>query len=178
MSERGQGSEERSALLGEHPWGDTGQIVLAVLFFVVWITDTFFLRFTTFINITVPLELRVAIGIVNVLVALYLAGASHRLLLGKIRDEPQLIREGVFGIVRHPMYLGEILLYLAFLLFSPSLAAAVVWILVIAFLNIIARYEERQLLAHFGGEYRDYMSEVRMWWPSVSGGLSNPDGPR
>ena len=77
MSERRQGSEERSDLLGEHPWGDAGQIVLAVLFLVVWITDTFFLRFTTFINITVSFELRAAIGIVNVLVALYLAGASH-----------------------------------------------------------------------------------------------------
>lgn len=178
MSYRRQAREDRSDLLAEHPWGDVGQIVLAILFLAVWIADTFFLHYTTFINISVSLGLRAAIAIVNVLVALYLAGASHRVLLGKIRDEPQLIRESVFGIVRHPMYLGEILLYLAFLLFSPSLAAAVVWILVIAFLNVIARYEERQLLAHFGGAYRDYMSEVRMWWPSVSGGLSNPDGPR
>jgi protein-S-isoprenylcysteine O-methyltransferase Ste14 len=173
MSYRRQGREERSDLLAEHPWGDAGQIVLAGLFLAVWVTDTFFLRYTTFINSQVPSNLRIAIGIVNVLVALYLASASHRILLGQSHDEPKLIRAGVFGIVRHPMYLGEILLYLGVLLFSLSLAAAGVWILVIAFLHVIARYEERQLLAHFGNEYRDYMSEVRMWWPSVSGGMSN-----
>ena len=178
MSHRRQGSEERSDLLAEHPWGDVGQIVLAVLFLVVWITDTFFLRYTTFINSQVPSELRMAIGVVNVLVALYLASASHRVLLRKTRDEPQLIREGVFGIVRHPMYLGEILLYLGVLLFSLSLAAAAVWIAAIAFLHIIARYEERQLLAYFGEDYRRYTEEVRMWLPSVSGGMSNPGSSR
>ena len=65
------------------------------------------------------------------------------------------------------MYLSEILLSLGVLLFSLSLAAAGVWILMIAFLHVIARYEERQLLAHFGEEYRDYMSDVSMWLPSI-----------
>lgn len=167
MNHRKQGNEGRPDLLAEHPWGDVGQIVLAVLFLAIWTADTFFLHYTTFINAQVPSDLRIAIGIVNVLVALYLASASHRILLGQTRDEPQLIRDGVFGIVRHPMYLSEILLSLGVLLFSLSLAAAGVWILAIAFLHIIARYEERQLLAHFGEEYRDYMSDVSMWLPSV-----------
>jgi protein-S-isoprenylcysteine O-methyltransferase Ste14 len=65
------------------------------------------------------------------------------------------------------MYLSEILLSLGVLLFSLSLAAAGVWILMIAFLHVIAQYEERQLLAHFGEEYRDYKSEVSMWLPTV-----------
>jgi protein-S-isoprenylcysteine O-methyltransferase Ste14 len=167
MTHRKQESEERTDLLAEHPWGDVGQIVLAVLFLVVWIADSFFLHYTTFINLQVRSDLRIAIGIVNVLVALYLASASHRILLGKTRDDPQLIQESVFGIVRHPMYLGEILLFLGILLFSLSLAAAGVWVLMIAFLYVIARYEERQLLAHFGEEYRDYMSHVSMWLPSI-----------
>ena len=168
MSPHSHRQRQRSDLLAEHPWGDVGQIVLAILFFSVWIADTFFLRYTTFLSSHVSLNLRIAIGVVNALVAAYLARTSMKIVFGETREPPQVIREGVFGIVRHPMYLSEILLYLSFLLFNPSLAAACVWVLGIAFFYVIAKYEERQLLAYFGEDYRDYMQEVRMWLPSVS----------
>jgi protein-S-isoprenylcysteine O-methyltransferase Ste14 len=165
------GNQQGAGLPAEHPWGDAGQIVFTILFLVIWIVDTFVLRYTTFINAHAPLALRVSIGAVNILVALYLARASHRLVLGEESDTPRVIHESVYGIVRHPMYLSEILLGLGFLLFSLSLAAVVVWVLAIGFLHVIAKYEERQLLAHFGDEYRDYMQEVPMWLPSVSARL-------
>lgn len=164
------GSEQ--GLLAEHPWADAGQIVLAILFLVVWIADLFFLQYTTFINAQVPPGLRGAIGLVNLLVAAYLAISSLRLMFGEKTATPRVIREGVFGIVRHPMYLSEILLALGLLLFSLSLAAAVIWAVAIGFLQIIAKIEERQLLAHFGEEYRNYMDAVPMWLPRV-GQLQN-----
>ena len=158
---------QRSDLLAEHPWGDVGQIVLAILFFSVWITDTFFLRYTTFVNSHVPLGLRIPVGIVNVLASAYLARTSMGIVFGETREPPQVIRESIFNIVRHPMYLSEILLYLGLLLFSLSLAAACVFGLAIGFFHIIALYEERQLLAHFGEDYRDYMQRVPMWLPRI-----------
>ena len=167
MSASGRGHQQRVDLLDEHPWGDAGQIVLAILFLAVWAADTFLLHYTTFVNAHVPLGLRIAVGIVNLLTALYLARTSLRIVFGETRETPQVIRKGVFNIVRHPMYLSEILLYLGLILFSISLAAVVVWILVIGFLHVIARYEERQLLAHFGEDYRDYMREVSMWLPWI-----------
>ena len=167
MSPTGERRRQRAGLLDEHPWGDAGQIALAILFFAVWIGDTFFLRCTTFVNSYVPLGLRIPVGIVNLLAALYLARTSLRIVFGETRETPQVIRESVFNIVRHPMYLSEILLYLGFLLFSLSLAAVVVWMLGIGFLHVIARYEERRLLAHFGKDYRDYMREVPMWLPWI-----------
>jgi len=50
---------------------------------------------------------------------------------------------------------------------SISLAAAVVWIIAIGFLNYISRYEERLLLARFGQEYKEYIREVPMWIPRL-----------
>ena len=160
--------QHRESLTGEHPWGDAGQIVLAVLFFVVWILDSFVCRITTFLNPIVLLYVRIPLGVVIVLAAAYLVRRSQQIVFGEDQEKPHVIRNGVFGIVRHPMYLSEILLYLGLLLFSLSLAAACVWGLAIGFLHVIARYEERQLLAHFGEDYRDYMQEVRMWLPSLS----------
>ena len=167
MSTQSHKHRQSTDLLAEHPWGDKGQIVLAILFLVVWVGDTFFFRYTTFINSQAPLGLRISVGTVNLLVALYLARKSHRLAFKQQGETPRVIQESVFGIVRHPMYLGEILLYLGLLLFSLSLAAACVWGLIIGFLHVIARYEERQLLTHFGEEYREYMQEVPMWLPRM-----------
>jgi hypothetical protein len=40
---------------GEHPFGDTGQLISLGVFVVVWIGDSFFLRQSTFLSNYVPL---------------------------------------------------------------------------------------------------------------------------
>jgi len=78
-----------------------------------------------------------------------------------------VIRKSVFNVVRHPVYLSEILLYLVLLTLSISLAAGAVWIVAIGFLHYISRYEEKLLLSRFGEEYELYMQEVPMWIPRL-----------
>jgi len=73
----------------------------------------------------------------------------------------------VFNVVRHPIYLSEILLYLGFLMLSISLAAVFVWVIAILFLYFISRYEERMLLARFGQDYERYIQEVPMFIPRL-----------
>ena len=84
-----------------------------------------------------------------------------------VREEPSVIRKSVFGVVRHPIYISEILLYLGLLLFRTSLAAAAIWIIAIAFLHYISRHEEKLLLARFGNEYEQYMRDVPMYFPHL-----------
>jgi protein-S-isoprenylcysteine O-methyltransferase Ste14 len=136
-----------------------------VLFAATWISDTFFLRATTFLNEYVPLGIRIPLGVVLVALSGYLAGEGLSIVFGEEREEPGVIRKGVFSLVRHPTYLGEILVYLGLLMLSLSLAAAVVWAVAIVFLHAISRYEERLLLARFGEAYEVYMREVPMWIP-------------
>ena len=99
------------------------------------------------------------------LVSGYLARTGMSIVFGTTREKPGVIRESVFEIIRHPIYLSEILLYLGLLMMSISLAAAAVWAIAISFLHHISRYEERLLLARFGREYEEYMREVPMWIP-------------
>ncbi len=159
--------QQRDDLTGEHAISDAGQIVLACLFAAMWIADTFFFKYTTFLNRYVPLGVRIPCGAVLLVFAGYLARKGLSTVFGKEREKPGVIRESVFNIVRHPVYLSEILLYLGLLLLSISLAAAVVWIIAIGFLHYISRYEERLLLARFGKEYEQYMKEVPMWIPRL-----------
>ncbi|MGD9099451.1 MAG: isoprenylcysteine carboxylmethyltransferase family protein [Anaerolineae bacterium] len=162
-----QHTPQRDDLTGEHTVTDTGQLVLAVLFALAWIADTFFLQYTTFLNQHVPLVVRIPLGGAVLVLAAYLARTSLSIVFGEVREPPRVIRESVFNWVRHPMYLSEILLYLGLLVFSLSLAAALVWVVVIGFLHYVSRHEEKLLLARFGEAYAQYMREVPMWIPRL-----------
>lgn len=159
----------RDDLVGEHPLSDMGQIVFACLFAIAWIADTFFLKYGTSLNGHIPLAVRAPLAAIAMIAAGYLARSGLTIVFDEVRESPSVIRKGVFGLVRHPVYLGELLLYLGLLLLSMSLLAAVVWIIAIAFLHYISRHEEKLLLARFGGEYEQYMRDVPMWIPRLRG---------
>ncbi len=159
--------QQRDDLTGEHAVGDAGQIVLACLFAATWIADTFFLNYTTFLNQYVPLGARIPCGVILLVLSGYLARTGLSIVFGEKREKPDVIRKSVFNVVRHPVYLSEILLYLGLLMLRTSLAAAVVCVLAIVFLHCISRYEERLLLERFGEEYEQYMREVPMWIPRL-----------
>lgn len=154
-------------LAGEHIMGDAGQLVLACLFAAIWIADTFFLRRTTFLGSSVPLGFRIALAVIVFALAGYLAKTGMAIVFGENRTGDAVVRDGVFRLVRHPIYLGELLLYAGLLTLSLSLAAAAVWLIAICFLHYLSRYEERLLLARFGEAYRQYMREVPMWLPRL-----------
>ncbi|MBL7033630.1 MAG: DUF1295 domain-containing protein [Candidatus Delongbacteria bacterium] len=156
---------DRDDLTGEHRLGDAGQLILALLFALVWLTDSFLLHWTTFLNREIAVFLRVPLGTFLLMLSTYLAWTSIRIVFGEVREQPAVIRQGVFNLVRHPMYLSEILLYLGLLLLSLSLAATFVWLLAIIFLHFISRHEEKLLLERFGNEYARYLHEVPMWIP-------------
>ncbi|MFC1968740.1 methyltransferase family protein, partial [Chloroflexota bacterium] len=114
----------------------------------------------------VPLGVRVSTGIVLFLLSGYLALTGLSVVFGEERQKPGVIWKSVFSFVRHPIYLGEILLYLGLLILSISRAAAV-WFTAIGFLHYISRYEEKLLLACFGKDYEQYIREVPMWVPRL-----------
>ncbi len=154
-------------LTGEYIAGDAGQVILALLFAVVWVADSFFLEYTTFLNQYVPPVIRISFGVLFLALSGWLAKTGLSIVFGEKREKSVVIRKSVFNIVRHPIYLSEILLYLGLLILNISLAAAVVWIIGIVFLHYISRYEESLLLARFGKEYEQYMKEVPMWIPRL-----------
>ena len=156
---------QRDDLTGERLIGDAGQLLLACLFAATWIADTFFFQYTTFLNQSVPNVARIPIGVALLILSGYLARTGMSIVFGEKRDKPCVIRKSVFNVVRHPIYLSEILLYLGLLMLSISMAAAVVWVVAIGFLHDISRYEEKLLLERFGAEYEQYMREVPMWIP-------------
>ena len=157
----------RDDLTGEHAWGDAGQLLFALLFFGVWIADSFFLRYTTQLNYIIPPLVRKPIGFAVLSVSAYCAWTGLSIVFGEVREKPSVIRKGVFGLVRHPIYLSEVLLYLGLFMITMSLAAGIAWIGASGFLYYLSRHEERLLLERFGEDYESYMRDVGMWIPRV-----------
>jgi len=83
-----------------------------------------------------------------------------------IRELP-LQREGVYGLVRHPMYSGA----MAFFFFSPTFTRTwlIVRIFAVAYFIFGALLEERRLLARYGDRYQEYMKEVPRFIPRLRG---------
>jgi protein-S-isoprenylcysteine O-methyltransferase Ste14 len=77
-----------------------------------------------------------------------------------------LIDTGPFSLVRNPLYLGNILLWIGF-----TIAAQLLWLapLVLALLALeyhaIVRWEERLLESRLGKGYRRYANRVPRWIP-------------
>ena len=166
MSEQ-RGHNERNDLAGEHALSDIGQLVLFVIFIAAWILDSVIFSYSTFIADYVPLYVRVPLAIIVLLSAGYLAKKSHGMVFREVREEPRVIRNGVYNIVRHPMYLGALLLYLGLLVLTFSLIASGIWILIIIFYYFNSKHEEKRLLDKFGKDYEDYKNEVPMLIPRI-----------
>ena len=158
---------DRKDLAGEHRISDIGQIILFIIFLTIWIIDSFFIHDSTFLVNSVPLYIRIPIGLVILVYAGYLAQKGLHVVFGEVHEKPQVIRTGVFNIVRHPIYLGAILLYLGLIALTLSLYSAGFWILIIIFYHYIARHEEKLLTVKFGSDYESYMKDVPMWIPRI-----------
>ncbi|MCK4577425.1 MAG: hypothetical protein KAU50_01465, partial [Candidatus Marinimicrobia bacterium] len=112
QDKRRRNMQQRDDLTGEYALGDLGQILFASMFTVIWIADTFFFKFTTFLDQYMAFWVKIPSGVVLLILSGYLARTGLATVYGKEREKPGVIRESVFNVVRHPVYLSEILLYL------------------------------------------------------------------
>ncbi len=84
-----------------------------------------------------------------------------------IRNKHQLITHGIYRLVRHPIYLGVIVVALGIAVYSSSLGGFVIMCaLGPIFLNRI-RMEERLLIEEFGDAYRKYKETTHKLIPFI-----------
>lgn len=151
---------------GEHPFGDSGQLISFGVFMVVWIGDSFFLRQSTFLSNYVPLYVRFVILGLALITAVYLFMSGHVVTSHEQRPN-NVVTTGAFQYVRHPLYLASILTYLGLTVSTLSLFSLAVLVGIFIFHNYIASYEEGLLEAKFGEEYKDYKNKTGKWLPKI-----------
>jgi protein-S-isoprenylcysteine O-methyltransferase Ste14 len=79
-----------------------------------------------------------------------------------------LVDTGPFSIVRNPLYLGNILLWVGFGVSARLLWLVPVIVVLLAFeYHAIVRWEERLLTERIGAAYGDYARRVPRWLPAL-----------
>jgi protein-S-isoprenylcysteine O-methyltransferase Ste14 len=83
------------------------------------------------------------------------------------RDVQRLVTYGIFRWVRNPLYVGNFLIWMGFVLISgvPWLVPLAVLVFAIEYYFIVA-YEEGVLESIFGREYLEYKRTTPRWVPS------------
>lgn len=98
-------------------------------------------------------------------------GVHHIGVISRTRSDRlgPLIDSGPFSLVRNPLYLGNILLWLGFTLAARLLLLVPVVLVVLALeYHAIVRWEEQLLTARIGEPYRRYMRTVPRWLPRLA----------
>ncbi len=160
---------------GEHPFGDTGQLLLAGLFLLIWASDTFVLRWSTFLATYVPQFIRMGLLALALVIVAILVSQSHHVVTGEQRPN-YVVDTGPFRYVRHPLYLAALLTYLGIAISSFSLISFLLLIPIFIFYDYIAGYEEKLLDLRFGEAYRLYEQRTGKWWPRARFGSNQTTG--
>jgi protein-S-isoprenylcysteine O-methyltransferase Ste14 len=128
-----------------------------------------------------PSTLLITSGVVVTLLgeSLRLWGVHHIGAISRTRSDRlgPLIASGPFAILRNPLYVGNIALWVGF-----ALTARLVWLapVIVVLLGLeyhaIVRWEEQLLESRLGDGYRDYAARVPRWLPTFNRGARQARG--
>jgi protein-S-isoprenylcysteine O-methyltransferase Ste14 len=80
----------------------------------------------------------------------------------------RLVTSGVYGLVRHPLYLGDLLIFAGYALFLPAPLGVAFMVFHLVRTWRLMAYEERQMRQRHGAEYERYASAVPALWPRLA----------
>jgi protein-S-isoprenylcysteine O-methyltransferase Ste14 len=95
--------------------------------------------------------------------------ASAWRVLYKAQRNHTLATTGLYAYMRHPQYVGFILIMLGFLLQWPTLLTLIMFPILVTMYVRLARQEEREVLAEFGEAYARYAATTPAFFPRLGG---------
>jgi protein-S-isoprenylcysteine O-methyltransferase Ste14 len=133
--------------------------ILVLLNYKVWFHD--------------PLSILQIISWILLIVSLWAVITGYLLLKRKgdptinFENTSKLVKSGIYGYIRHPLYFSVFLLGTGIVLKDPGKIQ-----IILGFVNLVAVYftsliEEREMIKKFGDEYRIYMKETKMFIPYI-----------
>ena len=101
-----------------------------------------------------------------------LISAAWRILYSA-QSKGELATTGPYAWVRHPQYVGFILVMFGFLLQWPTILTLVMFPLLVWMYVRLAHLEEREAIAEFGDAYGTYMEKVPGFFPPLARLIAN-----
>lgn len=123
----------------------------------------------------------VGYGLLFIGLGLFLQGWRE---LHRAHAQKRMATDGLYGVVRHPQYLGLfVALFGEGVVHWPTLFSVGLFPLIVAAYTLLARKEERRVVEEFGDAYRAYQRRVPMFlprwgqWRTLVGRANTSGGP-
>ena len=100
-------------------------------------------------------------------VGAYLLINGYGLIYRSQKNQTGLVTDGPYRFVRHPQYLGIILLTGGLLLQWVTISALLLWPILILLYVRLARIEEQEIESKYGDSYRQYKERTPMFLPKL-----------
>jgi protein-S-isoprenylcysteine O-methyltransferase Ste14 len=131
--------------------------ILVLLNYNVWFTRPFS-----------PVQI---VSWILLLMSLYIVISGYMLLKTKGRPDSNfentsvLVKTGIYGYIRHPLYLSVFLLGTGVMLKDPSFLQIILAVINLVAVYLTAKIEEKEMIARFGRDYIEYIQETKMFLP-------------
>jgi protein-S-isoprenylcysteine O-methyltransferase Ste14 len=129
----------------------------------------FLLPMVSQLEIPVPPTVSIAVGLPiffsGIILIILSLRRIYRFLM--LKEEKKLVKDGVYGLVRHPLYLGDSIWPVGWSLIWTKLCSLILTPIWLLFYIVTTFYEEKRLEEEFGDEYREYRKRVRRIIPLV-----------
>ena len=89
-------------------------------------------------------------------------------VLYEAQQRRELATSGPYSYVRHPQYVGFVLVMLGFLVQWPTILTLAMFPVLVWMYVRLARQEEREALSVFGDAYAEYMTRVPAFFPRLA----------
>jgi protein-S-isoprenylcysteine O-methyltransferase Ste14 len=142
-------------------------------------------RFFAFESVYILVLLNIHIWFVNpfspfqitswilLILSIYVVATGYLLLKRKGKPDSNfentslLVKSGIYGYIRHPLYLSIFLLGTGVMLKNPAPIQLILGVINLIAVYITARIEENEMIVKFGDDYRLYMTETKMFIPFI-----------
>jgi len=89
-------------------------------------------------------------------------------ILHQAQQQNALAIEGLYSYIRHPQYVGFILIMFGFLLQWPTILTLAMFPVLVTMYVVLSRHEEKEAIAEFGDTYLEYTQRVPGFLPRWS----------
>ncbi len=140
----------------------TSVITIGLAFLSMWFWD--WLYFIRDVSLIEPFTF--ISGIVLMIIGGVIAAAASKVIsvstVADMRTDrmPELITDGIYSRIRHPLYLATILLLIGLGLVYPFPRVIVFVLSLIVYTLIGAYLEEKKLILHYGEDYLEYKKQA------------------
>lgn len=120
-----------------------------------------------------PLSILQIISWILLIVSLWAVITGYLLLKRKgdptinFENTSKLVKSGIYGYIRHPLYFSVFLLGTGIVLKDPGKIQIILGFVNLVAVYFTARIEEHEMIEKFGDEYRYYMKETKMFIPYI-----------